>query len=181
MVKRCHVCRAFTEQRCARCEERCCDSHIYCSSVGGGKELCLACKKQLDPEKQPPPDMFEKGAVAGTAVASGIAVGSLISWELGVLMCFFILCFLGLDPIAEPESKSTRRLRLARAGAGAAAETSPILKFAMGAGAGMAIIPVAWIFHSLFLCTSELVPSPGTRSFDECFLPRLLGPLFGLK
>jgi hypothetical protein len=135
----------------------------------------------LDPEKPPPPDMFEKGCVVGTAVACGIAVGSLILWELGGLMCFFILCFLGLDPIAEPESKSTRRLRLARAGAGAAAETSPILKFAMGVGAVMAVIPVTWISHDIFVCTSEHILRLETHAFDECLSRRLLGPLFGLK
>jgi hypothetical protein len=174
MVKRCRVCREFTEQRCARCEERCCDDHIYCSRIGG-KELCLACKKQLDPEKQPP-DMFQKGGVVGTAVMGGMAVSSLIAWKQGVFVCFYILCFLGIDVSAEPESKSTRRRRLACAGAGA--ETSPILKFIVGVSLGMAL---TWIIHNLFVCTSKRDLDPGTHPFDSCFVPRVLGPLFGTK
>lgn len=182
MVKRCHVCRAFTEQRCARCEERCCDNHIYCSRVGG-KELCLACKKQLEPETQPPPDMFEKGGVVGMAVASGIAVSGLAVWELGVPVCLSILCLLARDPsVVEPESKSARRRRMACSDAGTgAAETSPILMFPVGVLSGMAIIPLTWIIHTLFVCTSKHILYPGTHAFDECFVPQLLGPLFGTK
>lgn len=178
MVKRCHVCREFTEQRCARCEERCCDTHIYCSRVGG-KDLCLACKKQLEPEKAEPPDMFEKGAVVGIAVVSGIAVSGIAVWELGVPLCFSILGLLARDPsVVDPESKSARRRRMACSdagtGAAAAAETSPILKFPMGVLFCMAIIPFTWMICNLFVCTCELVLHRGTRAFDECIVPLCL-------